>query len=173
MQKIAVIGSPGAGKSTFAKQLSQILSIEVIHLDTVFWQPDWNEVPQNEWKNTLRELISREYWIMDGNHPEAIDQYLEAADTIIFLDMHQAVCVWRVLARLMRNLGRSRPDLPGFAPEVLDWDVLKGVWFYPKAERPLILQKLDHYAAGRQVYQLRKLVEAKKFLQQTSFNAAI
>ncbi|MGV0026057.1 hypothetical protein [Phormidesmis priestleyi] len=168
MRKVAVIGSPGAGKSTFANQLGQSLCIEIICLDAIFWHSDWSDVPSSEWRQTLTEIMQREYWIVDGNHPDAIDHYLEAADTIIFLDFHPALCVLRVLIRLLKNLGRSRPDLPGFAPEVFDWDVLKGVWLYPKGARSTVLQKLDQYAEGKQVYQLCKPVEVKEFLQRVS-----
>jgi adenylate kinase family enzyme len=168
MRKVAVIGSPGAGKSTFASQLGQALCIEIVRLDAIFWNPDWSDVPQSEWRQTLTEITQQEHWIIDGNHPDAIDHYLEASDTIIFLDFHPALCVLRVLMRLLRNLGRSRPDLPGFVPEVFDWDVLKGVWFYRKGERSTVLQKLAQYAEGRQVHQLCRPVEVKKFLQRVS-----
>lgn len=168
MRKVAIIGSPGAGKSTFASQLGEVLSIEIIRLDAVFWNPDWSDIPHSEWKQTLTEIMQQERWIVDGNHPNAIDHYLEAADTIIFLDFHPVLCVQRVLIRLFKNLGQSRPDLPGFVPEVFDWDVLKGVWFYPKGARSTILQKLEQYAEGRQVYQLYKPVEVKEFLQRVS-----
>ena len=33
MEKIAIIGSPGAGKTTFAINLRKILDIKVFHLD--------------------------------------------------------------------------------------------------------------------------------------------
>jgi adenylate kinase family enzyme len=168
MRKVAVIGSPGAGKSTFSSQLGQVLSIEIIRLDAIFWKPDWSDIPQLEWTQILTEIMQRENWIVDGNHPDAIDQYLEASDTIIFLDFHPSLCILRVLTRLFGNLGRSRPDLPGFVPEVFDWDVLKGVWFYRKGARLTLLQKLDQYAEGRQVYQLCKPVEVKEFLQRVS-----
>lgn len=35
-ERILVIGSPGTGKSTFAKQLSQKMNIPVFHLDKLF-----------------------------------------------------------------------------------------------------------------------------------------
>ena len=37
MKRILVIGSGGAGKSTFAKRLGEILELKVIHLDSLFW----------------------------------------------------------------------------------------------------------------------------------------
>ena len=41
MNKIVIIGSPGAGKSTFAHELGAILNIDVIYLDRHFWKTGW------------------------------------------------------------------------------------------------------------------------------------
>jgi hypothetical protein len=49
MKKILVIGSGGAGKSTFAKRLGGLLGINVIHLDALYWQPGWIEPPKEEY----------------------------------------------------------------------------------------------------------------------------
>ena len=45
LKRIAIIGSPGVGKSTFARQLGDITGIEVFHLDRLFWKPGWVETP--------------------------------------------------------------------------------------------------------------------------------
>lgn len=36
MNKIAVIGSGGSGKSTFSRKLGNILNLPVYHLDTMY-----------------------------------------------------------------------------------------------------------------------------------------
>ena len=48
MQKVLVIGSGGAGKSTFARHLGTLLNIDVIHLDALYWHPGWVETPRAE-----------------------------------------------------------------------------------------------------------------------------
>ncbi len=48
MKRIAIIGSAGAGKSTFARQLSTKLNIEVYHLDAILWKPNWTGTPKDE-----------------------------------------------------------------------------------------------------------------------------
>ena len=60
MQRILIIGSGGAGKSTFARQLHELLKIELIHLDALYWQPSWIEPPKDEWHKTIAELLKRE-----------------------------------------------------------------------------------------------------------------
>ena len=45
MQRVAIIGTGGAGKSTLARRMGERLGIEVIHLDHLFWQPGWEPTP--------------------------------------------------------------------------------------------------------------------------------
>ncbi|MBW4425057.1 MAG: hypothetical protein KME50_11545 [Nostoc desertorum CM1-VF14] len=68
MKKILIIGSGGAGKSTLARELGTILGLEVIHLDTWYWNPGWVETPKAKWQSIIQSLTLRECWIMDGNY---------------------------------------------------------------------------------------------------------
>ena len=67
MNRVIVIGSGGAGKSTLAPQIGEILGLPVIHLDREFWRPNWMATPEDEWIERVRELVARERWVMDGN----------------------------------------------------------------------------------------------------------
>lgn len=49
-EKIVIIGSAGAGKTTFARRLGKILDIEVFHLDRYFWGEGWREKSPSERK---------------------------------------------------------------------------------------------------------------------------
>src|SRR5882724_2173258 len=111
MNKILIIGSGGAGKSTFAERLGQVLKIEVVHLDVLYWKPGWVETPKPEWRKTVAELVKRESWIIDGNYSGTFDIRLEACDTVIFLDVARAFCLWRVLKRWMLYRHGGRPDM--------------------------------------------------------------
>ena len=41
MQRILVIGSPGAGKSTLSHQLAERTGLPLHHLDQLFWLSGW------------------------------------------------------------------------------------------------------------------------------------
>ncbi len=53
-----VIGSSGAGKSTFSRRLSEKTGLPVIHLDVLFWKPDWVETDKEEWKKILEKAMT-------------------------------------------------------------------------------------------------------------------
>ena len=120
MKKIIVIGSGGAGKSTFSKRLGEILGIEVIHLDRLYWLPNWQEVPQDEWHRIVEEVISRDSWVMDGNYSATREMRIRACDTVIFLDIPRRVCMYRILKRTLIYHGQSRPDMPSGCNERFD-----------------------------------------------------
>ncbi|CAN5425511.1 hypothetical protein BH10ACI2_BH10ACI2_22620 [soil metagenome] len=54
MKKVIVIGSGGAGKSTFSRLLGAKLGLPVVHLDQLYWRPDWVKTPAEEWETTVR-----------------------------------------------------------------------------------------------------------------------
>ncbi|MEW5922698.1 MAG: hypothetical protein AB1746_01785 [Candidatus Zixiibacteriota bacterium] len=58
--KILVIGSPGAGKSTFSIRLGQLLDLPVIHLDYHFWNPGWIETDKDKWREKVVGLVTGE-----------------------------------------------------------------------------------------------------------------
>jgi len=59
MRKVLVIGSGGSGKSTVARRLGALLELEVIHLDSIYWSAGWIEMPKDEWRTRVEELLSR------------------------------------------------------------------------------------------------------------------
>lgn len=164
MRKVLVIGSGGAGKSTFARRLGRVLDIEVIHLDSLYWKPGWVETPKAEWAETVAELARRDAWIMDGNYSGTFDIRLKACDTLIFLDTPRLVCLWRVLKRLIVYHRRTRPDMAAGCDEKLSLEFLLWVWNYPRTRRPKILNWMREHAGSKQMFRLRSPAEAEKFL---------
>ena len=59
--------SAGVGKSTFARELGEILNIDVYHLDSFYWKPNWVEAPQEEFANSQQEIVEQDEWIIEGN----------------------------------------------------------------------------------------------------------
>ncbi len=166
VKRIAIIGSSGAGKSTFARQLGTLLTLPVIHLDTLFWQPGWIQMPQNEWSIIQERLIEQETWIIDGNYRSSLDTRFAAADTIIFLDFPMPLCLYRALKRRFQYAGKSRPDMNEGCPERVDWGHIKWIWNYPRYGRVSSVQKMQQYAEGRKIIILRSPKQVKQFLQE-------
>ena len=104
MQRILVIGSPGAGKSTLARRLADTLGLPLIHLDREYFGPGWTLPDRDAWRVRVTELIARPSWVMDGNYASTFDIRVPRATTIIWLDAPRWLCLLRVTRRVLQNL---------------------------------------------------------------------
>lgn len=121
MQRIMVLGvSSGVGKSTFSRRLSDILDIPVHHLDAYFWKPGWVESSDSEFGEKQKSLVEEDRWIIEGNYTGTYEIREQKADTIIYLELPLAVCLYRVVKRRVTNHGKTRPDMASGCPEKLD-----------------------------------------------------
>ncbi|PEJ59163.1 topology modulation protein [Bacillus sp. AFS002410] len=167
MKKIVIIGSGGEGKSTFARQLGKKLNINVFHLDSLLWKPNWEIVPKVEQIKIQSELVKKEEWIIDGNYGGTMDLRINAADTIIFLDIPRLVCIYRALKRFIQYKNITRPDMREGCEEKFDLQFFKWIWSYPKTKKPLILNRLQRVSDGKDVVILKSSKEVKRFLEES------
>lgn len=164
MKKIILIGSGGAGKSTLARKIGEKLAMNVVHLDALFWKPNWTPVTKGEQRRIQDELVQNDTWIIDGNYGATIDIRMKAADTIIFLDISRTICLYRVLKRRLKYRNRTRPDMGAGCNEKIDIHFLKWIWEYPKTKKPEILMKLKQYEEEKELIILKTPREIEVFL---------
>jgi adenylate kinase family enzyme len=165
MQRVLVIGSGGAGKTTFAMQLGAATGLPVVHLDALHWRAGWTAPPQEEWLQIVDEIVARDAWIMDGNYGGTLDRRLAACDTVIFLDLPRLVCVQRVVRRALRYRGRTRPDMAPDCPERLTLEFVRWVWEYPRKRRPDIIRRLEALRGEKRVVILESRQAVHRFLR--------
>ncbi|HEX7175820.1 MAG TPA: DNA topology modulation protein [Pyrinomonadaceae bacterium] len=165
MKRVLVIGSGGSGKSTLARLLGELLDVEVVHLDVEHWRPGWTEPSKEDWRRKVEELLRGDEWIIDGNYSGTLETRLAACDTVVFLDLPRALCVWRALKRVVTYRKGRRPDMAEGCDEKFDLKFLKWIWDYPKRTRPKVLTLLEENARARSVYRLRSRAEVEGFLR--------
>jgi adenylate kinase family enzyme len=168
MKRVLVIGSGGAGKSTFARRLGELLDLEVKHLDKLYWRAGWQETAKDEWLDTVMQLAAEESWIMDGNYGGTLEVRVKHSDTIIFLDMPRLLCLWRITKRRVLYTGRSRPDMAEGCPEQLSWEFVRWVWDYSRTSRPKVLKLLRENSETKKIVWLRSRADVERFLETAS-----
>ena len=149
MQRILVLGRGGAGKSTFARQLSRLTGIPLVELDKHFWSAAGQPLSHNDWSTVQEGLVSAEQWILDGDLGpfDVLEHRMAAADTIFVLDFTFARCAWRAVRR-----SREAADF---------WSL---VWHYRRRSRPLVRQAMRAYAPGATVHWLTGPRQVKRLL---------
>lgn len=163
MKKIIIIGSGGAGKSTFARRLGNLTGIEVLHLDKLYWKPNWQEPPKAEWKKLLETKLEKDEWIMDGNFGGTLEMRLKYCDTAIFIDLPRTVCVYRTLKRWIKYRDTNRPDMTVGCNEKFDLEFLGWVWNFQKKNKPKIEEKLRVFEREKKIIRLRSRKEVENF----------
>jgi adenylate kinase family enzyme len=171
MKRILVIGSSGSGKSTFARRLGELLNLEVIHLDSLFWHSGWIETPKYEWRTKVEKSLQGDSWIIDGNYSATMDLRLPICDTVIFLEIPRIICVYRILKRVVTYKKGSRPDIPEGCDEKFDWDFVKIVWSYPTHSKPKVEVLLKNLASEKTIIRLKSNKEIESFFSELKWRA--
>jgi adenylate kinase family enzyme len=165
VNRIAVIGPGGAGKSRLARQLEQTLGIRLIQLDQLYWKPGWIPTPEEEWEALQRRESLAESWIVEGLHESTMHVWLDAADTVIFLDVSAIVSLWRVTRRRLGSNDQS--DLPaGCEPAASHRALVKFLvyqWEYETRIRAKIIAHLERRRGDASIIVLRDAKETEAF----------
>ena len=158
--RIIVLGCPGSGKSTFARALAARTGLPLIHLDSVWWRADGSHISRDEFDRALAELLAGEKWIIDGDYSRTYEVRLRAADTVIFLDYPEDVC----MAGIVGRVGEERPDMP-WTESALDPELVAMAKNYARDNRPVLLDLLRRYA-DRQVLVFTDRTRADRWLSE-------
>lgn len=164
MKRIIIIGSGGAGKSTFSKRLHEITGIELFHLDKLYWKPNWEETAKPEMLEIIKNLLKGDSWILDGNFNSTMELRMEASDTIIFFDMPRYLCLYQILKRWKSYWKTNRPDMPSGCNEKIDLKFLHWVWTFPKNVKPIIEQRIKRTDKGKNIIRLKSRKDVEKFI---------
>jgi adenylate kinase family enzyme len=173
VQRVLVIGSGGAGKTTLARRIATAASLPLVHLDRLYWRPGWVPTPADEWELQVAELVRGERWVMDGNYGGTMALRVAAADTVVFLDVPRLTCLRRVTSRALRHRGRTRDDMAPDCPEHLSWEFVRWIWSYPRTRRPRVLELLAQFErTGGDAVVLRDSAEIDSFLRSAAGRSA-
>lgn len=174
--KIAIIGSPGSGKSTLSFKLHEVLQLPLYHLDQYFWQPGWQRPDRAEFAKIHRDLCdkgnglpdeaSSEDWIIEGMAIRHIDYRIQKADIIIFLNVPLYKCLYRIFKRAITRYGTMSKHSPKGCPEPFpNLEFLRYIWRFHKELKPKIEQMLDQHKDGKQIFVVKSNAELNALIK--------
>lgn len=154
-----VVGSPGAGKSTFARAMRDACGLPLIYLDMIWHTPDKANVTCEQFDRRLTRELARDRWIIDGNYLHTLERRLERTDTVFLFDLPVDICLAGAAARI----GQPREDLPWVEHE-LDPEFADYIRRFPTEQRPQLMDLLAARPSACRLVTFRTHAEADAYL---------
>lgn len=140
-KRIAIIGLPGSGKSTFAMNLGEILGIPVHHLDKHMFEGT-KKRNKNEFLAIKSALLKEDSWIIEGCSLSTLEMRFARADLFIYFNFPRILCLWRLIKRAI--FSSSDSDQSGCLKGI-NWEIIRYTWSFERDKRPGIEELRRRY----------------------------
>lgn len=106
MRRVAVVGSAsGNGKTTLGRRLAEALDVPFHELDALNHGAGWVEATPSELQAAVAPIVAGDAWVVDGLYRGKLGTLvLDAADTVVWLDLPVRIWLPRLLRRTLRRL---------------------------------------------------------------------
>ena len=166
MQKVAIFGNTGGGKSTLSQQLAKITELPLHILDKIQFQPGGAEIPAADYQRRHAQILAADRWIIEGfGSLETVWQRLDQADTLVFVDLPLYVHFWWVTKRLLTGYFKPPAGWPDQSPLwASSLNSYRVLWLCHQRLTPRYRQYIATVPSPRQVYHLRSPTQIAQFL---------
>lgn len=168
MEKVIIIGCPGAGKSTFARKLKEKTGLPLFYLDMIWHKEDGTNISRDEFDGKIKEIMKKEQWILDGNYIRTLEMRLKECDTVFLLDYPLELCLEGASSRI----GKERPDMPWVESE-FDLEFRQFIVDFPRDSLPKIYELLKKYEKEKELHIFRKREDAEEYLRTEGRNGKV
>lgn len=101
LKTINVCGSPGSGKSTLSKNLSQLLTYKLIDLDDFLYNENCRRKTKDQDILELNEILREEKILIDGTYSSTLEYRIDKVDLFIFTKRNELLSLYRFFKRLI------------------------------------------------------------------------
>ena len=144
LNRIAIIGAPGSGKTTLSQKLEKIYNLPLFNIDTIYQLPNWVMRDPKERDAQILVEADKEKWIIDGTFIDTLEYRVNRADRVIFLDYSTWTFLRGIFDRLIHNYGKEKPDMPGCI-ERFDLSFIMYVATYNIRRRKYVVEVLNKF----------------------------
>jgi adenylate kinase family enzyme len=170
MDRIAIMGCGGSGKSHLARAIGTTLGIAPTHLDALYYDADWKPLDKDVFADLQRGLVTAPQWIIDGNYASSLPIRLRAADTVVFLDLPGWACLWGILQRRLRHGGGQHQTIGVY--DRITWDFVRYIISYRRKMAPRVRALIAEHAGDAEVVILRSRRATRRYLAKVSAPSA-
>lgn len=110
-RRISIRGHTGSGKTTLGHALGQRLGLPVIELDALYWLPNWQANPLEQFRTGVQATLDActPGWVCVGNYSHIQDLVLPQADTVLWLRLPFRVSFWWLFKRTVARAWTQQP----------------------------------------------------------------
>jgi adenylate kinase family enzyme len=91
------VGTSGAGKTTLAQRISEVLDIPHHEIDALFHGPGWT--PREAFLTDVEAFSSAPQWVTEWQYRVVRDLLARRADLVVWLDLPRATVMRQVIRR--------------------------------------------------------------------------
>jgi adenylate kinase family enzyme len=165
VNRINIIGPPGSGKTTLARELASIYNLPIINMDKIAHTKKYNPLHDKPaFMTKIKTECKKDKWIMEGVYKSTLEYRMPRADMTIYLDFPKTIYVYRVLKRRVQYRNKVRPEMPSDWKERIEPAFFKYVLSFHKLQKPSYDEELSRHD-GR-VITFKKPSDVKKFTAQ-------
>jgi adenylate kinase family enzyme len=162
VNRVAIVGCGGSGKSHLSRSLGTLLGICPVHLDGLYYGEDWKPLDQDQFAALQHDLVTASSWVIDGNYASSLPIRLQAADTVIFLDLPGWTCLWGIAQRRLRHRGGQHKDIGVY--DRITWNFIRYILGYRRKMAPRVRQLIADHAVSAEVVVLHNRRAARRYL---------
>jgi adenylate kinase family enzyme len=166
MQRVAVIGNSGGGKSVLARRIASLRELPYIEIDRISWRDGWRPAPEAEYRIEHAQAIAQDRWVIDGlGRQDSIAPRLARATDIVLVDLPLWVH-FRLAAERQIAWATGRLETPpaGLAEMPPTEGLFRTIWEVDRDWMPGIRDLVSaEERSGKNVFRLTSLEEVDRF----------
>jgi adenylate kinase family enzyme len=171
VERVAVIGNSGGGKSTLSRRLSRKFDLPLFEVDAFLWQPGWVLNSTQAYEAGHQRAILGERWVIDGlGRLETIADRLMRASDVVLIDMPLWMHFWLAAERQIAWAAGRLDSPPAGAATMPPTEALfQTIWdvdqnWMPEVRRLVAAEE----ARGKHVFRLASVSELAQFCDDRS-----
>lgn len=167
-----VIGYSSSGKSTFAKRLAQVYHYPVLHIDRIFFGPNWVERDKSTVESEIRAFMKQDTWIIDGLYRKMATERFEVADQIFVFDFNRFKCLYGAIVRRIRHHNQNRDSIADGCKERLNLSFIWWILFEGRTRKTKDLLKGYRQQYPKKVVVFRNRKQANQYLASIGYQGS-
>ncbi len=166
MERIAIIGNSGGGKSTLSQRLAVGLDLPWFEIDRFLWRPGWELASTEDYEAEHTRILALNRWLLDGlGRIESLPARLARASAVVLIDLPLETHLHLAVERQEDwAAGRLKKPPAGAATPPSDEAIVRNILEIERDWMPAIRDQVAAaHGDGRVVHRLASLDELAAF----------